>query len=90
MSKTKKIQPLFDYILVEPAEQEDVTASGIVLPDNAKEKPQSAVVKAVGEDVKQVKVGDIVIHKKWGGNDVKVDGKDMMLIKEEDIMAKEV
>lgn len=92
----QNIQPLFDYILVKPVKQEETTASGIVLPDNVKEKPQIGEVMAVGEGWHnnegkvfpvKVKVGDKVIYKKWGGNEIKVDREEWMLIKQEDIMA---
>jgi chaperonin GroES len=90
-----KLKPLSDNILIAPLEAEHKTASGILIPDTAKEKPQEGKVVAVGpgrvEEGKlmplSVKVGDIVLYKKWGGNDVKVDGKEMLIVKEEDILA---
>lgn len=92
-----KIKPLFDFCLIEPLEEEERTPSGIVLPDSAKEKPQQGKVLAVGpgkqEDCDEepipipVKVGNVVIYKKWGGNEVKVDGKELLLVKAEDILA---
>lgn len=96
MTKVSKIKPLADYVLVEPAEKETTLPSGIVLPDTSKEKPQEGKVLAVGPGKKDedgdaipmsVKVGDTVIYKKWGGTDIKVDGKDYLLIREEDILA---
>lgn len=89
------VKPLADNILIEPLEKEQTTPSGIVIPDTAKEKPQEGKVIAVGpgrlEEGKRIKPGikegDTVIYKKWGGNEVKVDGKDMLLVKEEDILA---
>ena len=89
------IKPLADYILIEPLEKEQTTPSGIVIPDTAKEKPQEGKVVAVGpgrlEEGKRIKLevkkGDTVIYKKWGGNEVKVDGKEMLLVKEEDVLA---
>ena len=90
------IQPLFDYVLVRPVLQETTTASGIVLPDTVKEKPQTGEIMAVGdgavnEDGKKmpmvVKVGQKVIYKKWGGNEVKVGNEEWMLIEQKDIMA---
>ena len=90
-----KIKPLFDYVLIEPSDEETKTASGIVLPDSAKEKPQRGTVVAVGPGridsdgtvgAVAVKVGDKVIYKKWGGNEIKVEGKEMLLVKEEDLM----
>ncbi len=98
MGKTTdvKIKPLFDYVLVRPLEQEEVTPSGIVIPDTAKEKPQVGVVMAVGpgavnDDGKtlpmMVKEGQKVIYKKWGGNEVKVGSEEWLLIEQKDIMA---
>lgn len=86
MSQFKNIKPLFDYILVQPVKQEEVTASGIVLPDSAKEKPQVAEVMAVGKDAKEVKKGMKVVYKKWGGNEIKIGQEEWTLIKEEDVM----
>lgn len=95
MSKIN-IQPLFDYVLIKPIKPETVTASGIVLPGADKEKPQVGEVLAIGsgfgsEDGRQntmvVKVGDRVIYKKWGGNEIKVDNVEYMLIEQKDIMA---
>lgn len=91
-----KVQPLFDNVLIEPLEAESKTSSGIILPDTVKEKPQMGKVVAVGKgkvgpkgDVHpmQVKIGDIVMYKKWGGNEVKVDNKDMTLVSQEDVLA---
>ncbi|MCR4324676.1 MAG: co-chaperone GroES [Candidatus Curtissbacteria bacterium] len=89
------IKPLAGYVLIEPAPKETKTASGIVLPDSADEKPQEGKVVACGPDEVTdgktiscpVKVGDRVVYKKWGGNEVKVDGREMLLIKFEDLMA---
>ena len=91
-----KVQPLFDNVLIEPLEAEEKTASGILLPDTAKEKPQMGKVIAVGEGKvgpkgdrhpMAVRIGDTVMYKKWGGNEVKVDSKDMTLVSQEDILA---
>lgn len=89
------LKPLAGYILIEPAPKETKTASGIYLPESADEKPQEGKVIAVGDAIydhgkevtSPVKVGDKVVYKKWGGNEVKVEGKDMLLIKFEDLMA---
>lgn len=81
------IQPLFDNVLVKPLGAEEKTASGIVLPDSAKEKPQKGEIMAVGPDAKAVKAGDKVLYKKWGGNEVKVDTEEWMILEEKDIMA---
>lgn len=89
------LKPLAGYVLIEPASKETKTASGILLPDSVDEKPQEGKVIACGASIFDdgveitcpVGVGDMVVYKKWGGNDVKVEGKDMMLIKFEDLMA---
>ncbi|MBI4062376.1 co-chaperone GroES [Candidatus Gottesmanbacteria bacterium] len=90
------IQPLFDNVLVKPLEAEEKLPSGIVLPDTAKEKPQTGQIMAVGpggtddkgNSVKMVvKVGQKVMYKKWGGNEVKVNGQEWMLVEQKDILA---
>lgn len=90
------IQPLFDNVLIEPEEAEERTASGILLPDTAKEKPQTGKVVAVGsgkvgpkgdKHPMVVKVGDVVLYKKWGGNEVKIEGKEYTLVSQEDVLA---
>ncbi|KKU95357.1 co-chaperone GroES [Candidatus Gottesmanbacteria bacterium RIFCSPHIGHO2_01_FULL_46_14] len=95
MSKIN-IQPLFDNVLVKPLQAEETLPSGIVLPDSAKEKPQTGQVMAVGpggtddkgNPVKMVvKVGQKVMYKKWGGNEVKVNGQEWMLVEQKDILA---
>ena len=94
--KTKtqpKLHPTQGYILLEPAAAEKKTSSGIYLPDSHEEKPQQAKVLAVGPNTKDVeapvKVGDIVIYKKWGGDEVKlsITEKEMVFVKFEDILA---
>ena len=91
------IQPLYDYVLVKPLEGEEKTASGIVLPDTVKEKPQEGEVLAVGpgrltEDGKRIamdiKVGDRVIYAKYGGVEIKEDDEDLIILRESDILAK--
>jgi chaperonin GroES len=92
------LKPLGDRILVRSIEAEDVTASGIVLPDTAKEKPQRGKVLAVGEgrfeDGKRIPLdvaeGDEVIYSKYGGTEVKVDGEDLLILRESDVLAKAV
>ena len=92
----KNIKPLSDYLLIEPLEKETTLPSGIVIPDSAKEKPQEGKVIAVGPGritdsggiVKMnVKEGNVVMYKKWGGTEIKIEGKEMILIKEEDVLA---
>ena len=95
MAKKLNIKPLFDNVLVKPLEAEARTASGIILPDSAKEKPQIGEVMAVGagkivKSVKQpmaVKVGDKVMYKKWGGSEVKVGTEEWTMVSQEDILA---
>lgn len=81
-----KIQPLADRIVAEPIEASDKTASGFYLPQDAKEKPQMAKVVAVGKDVAEVKKGDTIIYPKYGTTEVKVEGQEYMILKEEDIL----
>ncbi len=81
------IQPLADRLVVEQVAAEEVSASGIILPDSAKEKPSEGKVLAVGKDVAEVKVGDTVLYGKYGPTEVKVDGKELLLVKEEDVLA---
>ncbi|OGC68945.1 co-chaperone GroES [candidate division WWE3 bacterium RIFOXYC1_FULL_39_7] len=91
-----KVRPLSDFILIEPMEKETLLPSGIVIPDTAKEKPQEGKVISVGPGRRdddgdrvpmEVKAGDIVMYKKWGGTEIKVEGKELLLVKEEDILA---
>ena len=91
------LQPMADRILVKPIEKEEKTKSGIYLPDTAKEKPQEGEVLAVGpgkvsDDGKRIpmdlKVGDRVIYAKYGGTEIKVEGEDLMILRESDILAK--
>lgn len=94
-----KIRPLDDRIVVEPVEAEEVTAGGIVLPDSAKEKPQRGKVIAVGpgrllengeRGSLSVSEGDEVIYGKYGGTDIEVDGAEVKILRESDILAKVV
>ncbi len=96
MSKLN-LKPTAGYFLIEPLEKETKTSSGIYLPDNAGEKPQKGKVIAVGgktfQDGHEVeapaKLNDTVLYKKWGGNEVKIEGKEYVFIKFEDILAVE-
>lgn len=93
-----KIAPLADRVVLKRLEtSEEKTAGGILLPDSAKEKPQEAEVVAVGPGKKDddgklipvdVKVGDIVLTAKWGGTEIKIDGKEYLIVSEDDILAK--
>lgn len=99
MAKTSKLnlKPAAGYILIKPEEAETKTASGIVLPDIVSgEKPQMGKVLAVGADeimdngakrTSAAKVGDRVVYKKWGGNEIKLEDKDYLFVKFEDILA---
>lgn len=82
-----KLQPLADRIVARSLEAEAKSASGILLPDSAKEKPVMAEVIAVGKEVKEVAVGDKILYSKYGPTEVKVDGDEYMLLKEEDVLA---
>ncbi|MFT4698367.1 MAG: chaperonin GroES [Flavobacteriaceae bacterium] len=86
-----KIQPLSDRVLVAPQEAETKTSSGIYIPDSAKEKPQQGNVVAVGKGNKDhqmtVKVGDIVLYGKYSGSELKYEGIDYLIMREEDILA---
>ena len=90
MSKLN-IKPLADRVLVEPLQAETKTASGIIIPDTAKEKPQKGSIVAVGPGTKEnpvtVKVGDSVLYGKYSGTELKLDGKDYLIMRESDILA---
>ena len=81
------IQPLADYVVAQADEAATKTASGLYLPGTATEKPKTAKIVAVGKDVKQVKVGERIIYKSYSTTEVKHDGVDYILVKEEDILA---
>ena len=85
------IRPLADRVVVEPKAAETQTASGLYIPDTAKEKPQQGTVVAAGPGKKdepmEVKVGDVVIYGKYSGTEVSVDGKDYLIMKQSDILA---
>ena len=89
------LRPLHDRVLVEPLEAEEKTAGGIIIPDTAKEKPMEGKIVAVGtgarsEDGKvtplDVQAGDRILYGKWSGTEVKIDGQDLLIMKESDIM----
>lgn len=86
-----KIKPLADRVLVEPMEAEEKTASGIYIPDTAKEKPQRGTVVALGSGTKdvemEVKKGDVVLYGKYVGTEISIDGKDYLMMKQSDILA---
>ena len=92
------LQPLEDRIVVRPAEAEETTISGLVIPDTAKEKPQQGEVLAVGPGRRaehtgdlipmDVAVGDIVIYSKYGGTEIAIDGEDLLILSSRDVLAK--
>ena len=85
-------KPIADRVLIEPAAADEKTASGIIIPDSAKEKPQRGVVVAVGPGKKDepttVKVGETVLYGKFSGTELSIDGKDYMIMREADILGK--
>ena len=93
-----KLKPLGDRLIVKALEEEETTASGIVLPETAKEKPQKGTVVAVGEGAwdddgeKRIPLdvgeGDEVLYSKYGGTEIKVDGEDLLVLRESDVLAK--
>ncbi len=93
-----KLHPLDDRIVVRPGESEETTASGLVIPDTAKEKPQQGEVLAVGPGRRaensgeliplDVKVGDTVVYSKYGGTEINVDGEDLLILTGRDVLAK--
>ena len=95
MAKGFSLKPLDDRIVVKPLEEEETTASGLVIPDTAKERPQEGEVVAVGpgkfEDgvrtPMDVKAGDKVIYSKYGGTEVKIDGEDYLILSARDVLA---
>jgi chaperonin GroES len=90
-----KLKPLADRVLVRPEESEEALPSGLVIPDTAKEKPQEGTVLAVGPGAYHegkripldVKEGDRIVYSKYGGSEVKVDGEELLILSERDILA---
>ncbi len=90
-----KLRPLHDRVLVEPLDAEEKTAGGIIIPDTAKEKPMEGKIVSVGNGARaedgtvtplDVKAGDRILYGKWSGTEVKIDGQDLLIMKESDIM----
>ncbi len=79
-------KPLGERVLVERVEETNTTASGIIIPDNAKEKPSQGKVLAVGKDVEDVKEGDTVVFGKYSGNELTLDGKEYLVLEVSDIL----
>ena len=94
-----KLQPLEDRIVVRPSKSEETTASGLVIPDTAKEKPQQGEVLAVGPGRRSdtsgeviplgIKVGEKVVYSKYGGTEITVDGEDLLILSSRDVLAKQ-
>ena len=93
-----KLKPLGDRLIIRALDEEETTASGLVLPDTAKEKPQKGEVLAIGDGARNettgervaldVAEGDTVLYSKYGGTEVKVDGEDLLVLRESDVLAK--
>ena len=85
-----KLKPLADRVLIEPAPAETTTASGIIIPDTAQEKPQKGTVVAVDAGTKEnpitVKVGDVVLYGKYSGTELKLEGKSYLIMRENDLL----
>ncbi len=81
------LQPLGDYLVAVSEEAKEKTASGFYLPDQAQEKPKTAKVVAIGKSTQNIKVGDRIIYKSYSTTEVKVEGEDYILVKEEDVLA---
>ena len=86
-----KIKPLADRVLIEPADAETTTVSGIIIPDTAQEKPQKGIVVAIGNGTKDhemsVKIGDQVLYGKYSGTELKFEGTDYLMMRESDLLA---
>ena len=91
MSSTLHLKPLQDRVIIKPAPAEERTAGGIIIPDTAKEKPQRGTVVAAGPGKKDepvtVKQGDTVLYGKYSGTELRVDGEDLLIVREADILA---
>jgi chaperonin GroES len=91
MAKKLNVTPLHDRVIVKPAAAEEKTAGGIIIPDTAKEKPQRGTVVAAGPGKKDepvtVKSGDVVLYGKYAGTEIQIDGEDLLIMRESDILA---
>ena len=81
-----KFKPLKDRVFVKYTEEGEKTAGGLYIPDSAKEKPQKGLVEAVGQEVKEIKVGNTILFDKYSGSKVNIDNNEYLIIKEEDIL----
>ena len=93
---SKKLKPLGDRLVIKPNEQEEMTASGLVLPETAKEKPQQGTILAVGPGRRDddgdrieldVAIDDVVLYAKYAGTEIKIDGEKLLILKESDVLA---
>ncbi len=82
-----KLKPLGHKVVVERTQAVDKTAGGIVIPDTAKEKPEQGKVVAVGKDVEEIKMGDVIIFGNFAATEVKVDGKEYLIVREKEVLA---
>ena len=91
MSSTSHLKPLHDRIIIKPAAAEEKTSGGIIIPDTAKEKPQLGTVVAAGpgkkDDPVTVRSGDTVLYGKYSGTEIRIDGQDLLILRESDILA---
>ncbi|MDH4230957.1 MAG: co-chaperone GroES [Nitrospirota bacterium] len=81
-----KFKPLKDRVFVKYSEEAERTAGGLYIPESAKEKPQKGVIEAVGSEVKEIKVGDVILFDKYSGSKINIDNNEYLIIKEEDIL----
>jgi chaperonin GroES len=81
-----KFKPLKDRVFVKYSEEAEKTAGGIYIPESAKEKPQKGVIEAVGSEVKEIKVGNVILFDKYSGSKINIDNNEYLIIKEEDIL----
>lgn len=82
-----KIKPLLNRVVIEQDEAQAKTLAGLILPDSAKEKPLSGKIVAKGDEANLVSVGDMVLYQKYRGTDISIDGKDYMIMQQEDLLA---
>ena len=91
MAKKLQVTPLHDRVIVKPAAAEEKTAGGTIIPDTAKEKPQRGVIVAAGPGKKDepvtVKVGDTVLYGKYAGTEIQIEGQDLLIMRESDVLA---
>ncbi len=81
-----KFKPLKDRVFVKYSEEAEKTAGGIYIPESAKEKPQKGIIEAVGSEVKEIKIGDVILFDKYSGSKINIDNNEYLIIKEEDIL----